>query len=525
MESTCVRQSDLPHTSRLFTDFVYHFDRLNGFYGGHHADPQAWTLAASQVRYPDERRAALVKLLREQNGSSAGLDTLARPGAVAVVTGQQVGLFSGPCYTIYKALTASRLARRLTAEGIPAVPVFWLATEDHDFAEVNHCSVFGADHQPRLLEVESTGHDHAPVGGIAPERYPLEALRAALETLPHGGEVCALVEECYTPGETLGAAFASLLKRLLAPYGVLFLDPMRPGVRSLAAPLIRQAVEAAPALTAGLLERNRELEAAGYHAQVHVEPQTSLFFLLEGGHRITLRREGQHYVSADRRLEAAELAARAGEISPNALLRPVVQDYLLPTVCYVGGPAELAYLAQSEVLYRSLLGRMPLAAPRSGFTLLDEPSARLLKRYHLSPLSLFQPPEILREEISRTLVPAEVGESLRETTAAAGELLESLHRRLDGFDVTLAAALGKSREKILHQFAKIERKVALESLRRDRRAASDAASLSGLIYPDRHLQERRYTILPFLARHGLDLVERLHAGVRLDCPEHIFLTL
>src|ERR1700722_19012206 len=169
MEPACIRHTDLPGTSRLFADFTYHFDRVARFYGHDPHDPAALAAAASAIVYPDDRRAAMVQALEAQNGPSASLKLLAQPGTVAVVTGQQVGLFSGPAYTIYKAITAARLARDLTAQGIPAVPIFWLATEDHDFAEVNHAWIFDGSHQPQMLQVAPAGENGSrqrPVGGI-----------------------------------------------------------------------------------------------------------------------------------------------------------------------------------------------------------------------------------------------------------------------------------------------------------------------------------------------------------------------
>src|SRR5579863_10546905 len=189
MECSCVRHTELPHTSKLFADLVYQPDRVRAFYPYPPYDPQSYAAAARQVTLNPERRAALVAVLREANGASASLDLLAEPGTVAVVTGQQVGLFSGPAYTIYKALTAARLARELTAKGITAVPVFWLATEDHDFAEVNHAWVFDAEHHPVKLEINGSTIPNQPVGEVRLGAVPIDGLRAALRDFPFGAEV------------------------------------------------------------------------------------------------------------------------------------------------------------------------------------------------------------------------------------------------------------------------------------------------------------------------------------------------
>jgi bacillithiol synthase len=515
----CVRQTELPHTSPLFIDAVYHPERTAPFYGGRRHDFESVLTASRKVDFPEHSRAALIAALRTQNPDSPSLEKLAQAGTVAIVTGQQVGLFSGPAYTIYKALTAVKVAHALSAQGVPAVPVFWLATEDHDFAEVNHAWVFNAAHNPLKLEMRrSVGAQ--PAGEVTLVAPPVRELRAHLRGLPFGEQVTDLVEDSYRPGSTMGKAFGELLRQLLAEFDVLQINPMLPAFRELAAPAIRAAVERAPELSEQVLKRNTELFAAGYHAQVHFETSTSFVFLLEDGKRLALRRHEDVYVLNGRRFTTGELADRAASLSPNALLRPVVQDTMLPTAAYIAGPAELAYLAQSEVIYRALLGRMPAALPRSGFTLLDERSSKLLTRYGLTLPDFFHGEEILRERIAGKLIPPTLNAALQATSTGMDEALVRLHREITGFDPTLASALERSGRKIRYQLGKIERKTGREALRRDTRATRDAASLYGLVYPERHLQERIYSILPFLARHGTDLAARLYDVVDLACPDH-----
>jgi bacillithiol biosynthesis cysteine-adding enzyme BshC len=520
METACIRHTEIPHTTRLFSDFQYHFDRVARFYAHPPGDPSSYAAVARQMNYPEDRRSALVAALRPRNPASPSLDLLARSGTVAVVTGQQVGLFSGPAYTIYKALTAARLAAQLNAQGIPAVPVFWLATEDHDFAEVNHTFVFNASHQPISLSVNGSGEAERPVGGIPIAEPPVSRLREALAGFPAGEEIAQMVAEAYRPGTTFGAAFQALVEKLLAKQGLLFVDPLDESIRRMAAPVLRDALRDGAQLQNRLLERNKELEAAGYHAQVHVEAKTSLAFLLEGDRRITLRRQNGDYVSKDRRYSVSELSDRAEQLSPNALLRPVVQDYVLPTVAYVGGPAELAYMAQSQVLYQDLLGRMPVMLARAAFTVLDARTAKLMDRYRLTLPTFFHGEDGVSGAIAGQLVPAALGRKFDETQKAMVESLDKLRDDLVSFDATLASAANKSRAKMLYQLSKIERKTAREALKRNQRAGEEASYMSGLIYPEKHLQERLYSILPFLAQHGLGLIDTLCEHVHLDCPDH-----
>ncbi len=508
MDPACLRHTDLPGASKLFGDFSYHYDRVANFYRHSPHNPASFAAAASEIQYPDDRRAAMARVLEAQNPGNGLVATFARPGTVAVISGQQVGLFSGPAYTIYKALTAVRLASDLSARGIPAVPIFWMATEDHDFAEVNHTWVFDKSQQPVRIQTQSESRPR-PAGTVAIAQPPIDELRQALAGFEHSDEVVAAVEQAYRPGVTMGAGFRALLKKLLGQIGILTLDPLDRGVRSIGAPFMASALEAAPELKSALLDRNAELAAAGYHAQVHVDSKTSLFFLLENGERVALRQKDP------------DLAA----LSPNALLRPVWQDYLLPTVAYVGGPAELAYLAQSRVIYDRLLGRMPVVMARAGFTLVDARAAKLLERYGLSLTETLVPEASLKDRIARKLVPESLVSRFEHTSAEVERRLDQLGSELSPFDPTLTAALGKSRAKILYQLGKVRRKTEAEALRRDGRASAEAAYLSALLYPQGHLQERTYSILPFLAKHGMDLVDRLYDLVKVDCPDHRVVTL
>ncbi|MBV8071396.1 MAG: bacillithiol biosynthesis cysteine-adding enzyme BshC, partial [Acidobacteriaceae bacterium] len=350
MEPSCVRQNLIPGTTKLFSDFLYNFDRVSGFYPHAPFDFDSVHAVARHLNYPASRRCALVDALRQQNNAQEALEKLSRPETIAVVTGQQVGLFSGPAYTIFKALTAVRIARELDQQGIPAVPIFWLATEDHDLAEVDHAWVFDHEGTPRKIAVTNTVVNGGPVGDVQFNEMPLRELRNALGDLPFADDVMVRVARAYRPGFTFGAAFRNLLQDTLQTCGLLYLDPLAPPVRQIAAPLLADTVQRLPELLDALRGRNTELRDAGYHQQVHIEDDSSLLFLLADGKRIPLRWNGTQLAARDRSFRPAELAASPELLSPNALLRPVMQDYLFPTVIYVGGPAETAYMAQSQVL-------------------------------------------------------------------------------------------------------------------------------------------------------------------------------
>jgi bacillithiol biosynthesis cysteine-adding enzyme BshC len=528
MSGACIRHTEIPASTSLFLDYIYEFDRASAFYR-HQPALSAVPAAVAELNFDPARREALVEALAEQNnaGGQAAADHLERlrdPKTVVVVTGQQVGLYGGPIFAIYKALTAARLAAHLTAQGISAVPVFWLATEDHDLAEVDHAWTFNGSREPLRLQASTDGQPNQPVGGVALTSSALEDVRNALAPLPFGGEVTAIAAKAYTAPSSFGSSFAALFREMLGGYGLLHLDPMRPALRRLAEPVLRNAIEQSPALIEDLIERGRQLEHAGYHTQVHVAADTSLIFLIEDGKRIALRRSGNTYQGGGRSYSTSELLARLRErpqdFSPNALLRPVMQDYLLPTAVYVGGPAELAYLAQAETVYSRLLGRMPVVVPRASFSIVDARARKLLGRYGLKLTDCFLGAEALRQRIAARLVPARLHQAFDEGEAQLERTLAAVGAQLDGFDPTLSDALQRSQRKIRYQFQKIRSKSARESLRRDARAREEAAYLSQSLFPKETLQERVYCALPFLAAHGLDLVDRVYEAINPECHDH-----
>ena len=515
MESSCVRQTNIPGTSELFGDYLYNFQRVSDFYPQNFSHWDELVSTARQMQFPDERRARIVAALRAGNPESAALDQLAQPGTVAVVTGQQVGLLSGPAYTVFKALTAVKITRQLQQEGVRAIPVFWLATEDHDLAEVDHAWV------PSKIALKPGSLSNVPVGSVEIRDLPLDELQKALGDLPFASVVLKKLAEYYHSGATYGGAFHAFLKDLLRSFDLIYLDPLTPAIREASAPFLSEAAERIPELTEALRQRTGALEKAGYHAQVHLDATSSLLFYLEDGRRTALKYKDGKFSAKDHSFSAAELRRSAERLSPNALLRPVMQDYLLPTVTYVGGPAEIAYLAQSQVLYERLLGRMPVVYPRNSFTLLDERAGKLLTRYDLRVEDLLNSEDRVKSAIAAKLVPHDLRHELSTLRSDLTGALSGLREKLLQFDPTLASAAEKSIAKISYQVDKLAGKTARETMRRDQRAVRDADYLLNLIYPQQHLQERFYSIVPFLARYGWDLPERLYEQTQLSCPDHM----
>ncbi len=504
-------------------------------------DPQVASFFAADCRDPEararvvaqasKRRASpeLLAVLRAQNSrlspSPAGLahlDTLQRGGAAAVITGQQVGLFLGPLYTIYKAASAIQVARALSEEtGVPCVPIFWLQTEDHDFPEIDHCELPSREtNEPLKVQVESEA-----CGDRVPVRYrrlsvSVESCRAVLleqlAGLNHGEEIAALVARHYVAGATVSEAFTGLLAEIFADEGLLFLDPRGEAVSKLWAPVLLRSIEEDGGLSTALSARAELIAKAGFDPQVHIRPGSPLlFFHPDGlqGPRFRLDREGEGYtlVGDGRTIPRTALLQIAEQrpwlLSSSALLRPVLQDSLFPTAAYVGGPGELAYTAQLGPLYEALGVPPPMFVPRASFRLIDPLTRRALNALGLQPADATKSEVQLVEQLGggHGLPPAEQVEAellkgalgslaaIAETAAPLGEALVDAHEKTRA---TLTRAIGRYVAR--YRRARLERDEVLR--RRIRRVRQN-------LQPDGDPQERRYAFPTYAAVFGLSTLK------------------
>ena len=379
VKAQCLPFREIPHTTPLFADYLRYDPKVRPFYPRSPSLGDWITERASRISLPPERLHEVATVLEGQSRAwDASPETFnnlhrLRGGACAVVTGQQVGLFGGPLFALLKALSAVRLAAQVAAAGHDCVPIFWLATEDHDLAEVQHTSIPGAKFELQPISVSPDHVPGAPVGSIRFGQEIEAAVNQAARLLGEN-EIVSALRESYRPGETFGSAFARLTTRIFAGRGLILLDPADPALHRVALPIYRNAIESAEGLDTALMARGKELERAGYHQQVKVTAASSLLFKLQNGARHVIRRKPNgpdEYLAGDERLTQSDLLAQIDAspelFSANVLLRPVMQDYLLPTLAYIGGAAEIAYFAQAAVVYEKLLGRVTpssLASPR-----------------------------------------------------------------------------------------------------------------------------------------------------------------
>lgn len=542
MECTCIPYTRLPKTSPLFLDYLYRHDRVAPFYNGSPFDFPSFRGVASELNISADGRRRLAEILRRQNeafgcsdATRSNIELLTQPDTYAVVTGQQVGLLSGPAYTLYKALTAVRLARSLTEQGLTCVPVFWLATEDHDLEEVSRTATF--DDDCNLVPLSDAGERPAPrcsVGYVRLSREIATTLDRLESLLPAGSareELLRDLRESYKPGVAWGEAFARFMARLFGRFGVVLLDALDVEVHDLAAPVYRRAISEAPALRRLLLDRSDELVRAGYHAQVHVTEESVLLFATRDGNRTALHQHpmsGAFSLDGEGEFSAAEISSRIEtapiEFSPNALLRPVVQDVLLPTVAYVAGPSELAYHAQTRVLYPRFGRPQPVLFPRAGFSVLDQRARRLLDKYRLRVDDTWQGEEHLERKIAAVAFSEGWSERLDETEKELARLLERLRADIEQLDPTLLDPLKHAEEKMKYQMERLKGRITRAALERSEMLRRHAQMLLRYLVPDRDLQERQVTGVSFLGRAGYRLLDQVLSQIQVRSADHQVLT-
>lgn len=542
MKAHCLPFSQIPHATRLFTDLLAYAPAVHPFYPRSTQFREWVTEEAANLRYEDSRRQCVADILERQNRfweaspkTLANIDRL-RKGAAALVTGQQVGLFGGPTFDLYKALTAVKLANEATAAGVDCVPVFWLASYDHDLAEVNHVSLPGAEGALQTLTTLSHGIPSAPVGTVRLGEEILPVVEQAAGLLGDN-EITALLREAYRPGETLGTAFARMFARLFADWGVVVLDASDGELHRIAEPIYRAAIERADELAAALLARGQALEAAGYHQQVKVTPSSVLVFTTQNGARTAIHHRSQNEphqftIGIDENAEKisqADLLNRLGsapeQFSPNVLLRPIVEDYLLPTLAYTGGPAEAAYFAQSAVVYEKLLGRVTPAIPRFSATLVEPKIQRMLEKHGINVPSVFAGPDALRQQLAANSLPADLQSAFDNAKKLLDSQLALVIEKLTKLDRTLVDATETARSKIQYQLERLYTQAARAEAQKGELVSRHAEILSNMLYPEKNLQERTIGGVYFLARYGRELLQQIYDSIHSDCPDHQILEL
>ena len=476
-----------------------------GWYEPRPRDPSAWRQRLESVRSAaaPEWLARLEPAIEATDKAKERLNSVAAGKGVVVTTGQQPGLFGGPIYTLSKALSALALANSLQeATGVPVAPIFWAATDDTDFREASS-TVIAAPGGAQLLRI-----DHSQPLGLPMSAMPLGDVSTQLEALERsaGSTVdrapLELLERFYTPGATIGSSYVEFLRALFAPLGIAVIDASHSATRAAARPILNAALEKADEIADAVTERNREIEAAGFAPQVQDVSGLSLVFNAASGgrKRVPIKAAGKHTGSDD--------------LGPNVLLRPIVERAILPTVTYVGGPAEIAYFAQILPIADVLDIARPSIVPRWSCVIIEPHVEKILEKLHLLPEDLRDPHEA-EARVARSRLPKRVLDDLNSTRAVLNERLDALSAAIAEENAPIGPAVtGGLRANLMRRLDRFERRLTAAAKKLHADIMQEIGTARSSLYPLGKPQERSLNFVPLLARYGPKLIDEMLAGAR-----------
>ena len=523
---------DFKSFSRLFRDYCERYDRLDDFFAGDYRNVEVRKQAAERAAGIERDRDTLVDVLLDQNEQwkldtavRANIEKLLDPDSVAVVTGQQVGLFTGPLYTILKAITTVQMAGQLAEEtGRPVVPVFWLGGEDHDYEEIaSTCLLYRNDvvklEYPRP---ESVG----PVGRLRLDNHIIELVEKMNEVLPPSefkDDLMQMVANAYREDRRFSDAFATMIANLFEGTGLVLIDSDDSRLKRLSLPLFRREIEDPDRLSEGIRRTSKTLRD-DYHEQV--QARSANLFLLEDTARHPLEavdsqfqiRDGSRAFSKDDLLNMLE--RDPAQFSPNVVMRPLMQDLLLPTAMYVGGPGEISYFAQYRSAYEWAQLPMPLIYPRASATLVEAKVAKVLAKYDLS-VSDFE--EDLDQVFQRVVVASmevDVDSLFKDAGRHVHEAVNVLKPEVEKVDKTLVKSAESTRSALMAELMSFKSRVVRAEKRSQDEVREQLEKANVNLYPDGKLQERALSILYFLNKYGLSLIGDLQVALSSDTTEH-----
>ncbi len=524
----------------LAGDYAFNFENVAPLYAGDPTSRHAWADAIARVRGASRPRDAVAAMLGAQQerrqappAARAAAADLANPQTVAVVTGQQAGAFGGPLFTLLKAITAIQLARKAAHDHqATAVAIFWVDAEDHDWDEIASCTVLDAAFQPRTITLpRPEGAGERPVAALSLDgrvEQSLEELAAALGESEFTKDVMAALRAAYRPGAGVADAFARWLETVLGPHGLIVFDSSDPAAKPLVADLFSRELRHAGRTAALAADAGGLLTSRGHSPQVVPQPDSVSLFYIDGARR-PIRRQGDEFLAGDHAFSVDSLVEQAASapdrFSPNVLLRPIVQDTLFPTVCYVAGPSELAYLGQLRQVYDSFGVPMPLMYPRATATLVDSATARFLARHDVRVEDLQRQDESALNHLLESQLPESVEAAIRDAESAVKHSMERVIDAMPAVDPTLAGAARTTLSKMEHDLRNLQGKMVQAAKRRDDTLRRQFNRAQSQIFPHGHAQERTLGVVYFLNRYGPGVIDRLLTDLPLDLGQHWVLTI
>jgi bacillithiol biosynthesis cysteine-adding enzyme BshC len=533
---------NLPKISSLAYDYIYDYDKVREFFAGDFRDEKAYTLQAEKVQSRNYKRKELAAILEESNTSyGCGTKTVGNIKQIledktcTVVTGQQVGLFSGPLYTIYKALTAIRLAESLGEMGLGNfVPVFWMASDDHDFEEIDHITLLNRESE--IVDIKYPWHSirpKKPVSNIMLTTEISDCIQQ-LNTHTHDSEfkpeILSQLGTAYQPDRSFADAFAQWMTRLFSRYGLILIDASNPDLKDLGKEIFYTEIAENSPSTQCALETSQRLSQKNYSTQIPLHEGLLNLFLVEDERNSIQFEDDDFYIKGTQQIYKREellqlLETKPHEFSPNVLLRPLYQDTLLPTVAYVGGLSEVAYFAQTKGVYKRFDLPMPIIYPRKSLTLIEKNVDKVLQVYHLSVQDMWQDADAKINKIAREKLPESLGKTFKSTASHLDKDFAEVKREVSTFEPTLKKTVDLTFGKIHRQLSLLEKKILAASKKQNTILTQRFHLAKNGLYPNQRLQERVFNITPFLIKYSHTIIDKLYKALDLTHHDHQLLKL
>jgi bacillithiol biosynthesis cysteine-adding enzyme BshC len=508
---------------RIYLDYILDFEKVRDFYRWDYREIDSVKEASVSCRPGLARRNELKDVLMKQNNSFLedesvlkNIDKLCE-GGCAIVTGQQIGLFCGPLYTLYKAATAIRLARELDRAGTGAhIPVFWMECEDHDILEVGQVNVIDGAHALRTLTAYDTPARRPTASYAVDERVlsVIDQLEAVFQDEPNINGVVHLLRDCYQPGIPLSQGFARLLGRLFEGRGLLIVDPTDTEFKRLTSSFYLGATRNWEELNRTMIGASGRLAKLGYELQIEVREERAPFFLMRNGERICASGMNDGLMLDDgtklTRGDVESMAQRASEsFSPSVSLRPLLQDHIFLTSVYVAGPGEISYFAQVAPAYDVLGLDMPVIFPRAQFTFVEPAVRRIMEKLGARPEEFAGNRKDVAEAFLRKAGAFLGLEAIEDAGSKQSEVFQDMSAKLLSARPEMAGPLNTYRRKTLYQLSRLEEKLKGLSRKKHETVARQVDSVCNHLFPSGKLQERVLNTAYGLVKFGLDFPERI----------------
>ncbi len=531
--------------THLYTDYNNNFDKIAKYYSGNYKDQQAWQNKIDTLSKRSYHRTLLLRILNEQNRdfnsgikTLANIDLLGNDTTFAVVTGQQIGLFTGPLYTIYKAITAVKLAEKLSKD-FPEynfVPVFWLEGEDHDFEEINKVKFINSENEIAVAEYLLGGkpleRNIGATGSVVIDEFIQQffsTLDASLQKTDYTPALIDALRGYYKQGNTLLKSFTGFFNHIYEDSGLIFINSNHPEFKKVLIPVFVKEITSNAEASKLVIQTSVELEDH-YHAQIKAKAVNLFTFHKGGRYLIEPSENGDYFLKNTRQRYTkddllAHIQQSPEQISPNVVLRPICQDTLLPTIAYVGGPAEIAYFAQLKPVYEFFNITIPIIYPRASVTVVEEKVKKVLDKFSLELIELFGDVDSLLTKVSEQISEVKVDSLFASLETTIKESVNEARFGIQQIDPTLNGTVDGTLNKFLHQLEVLKQKTQRAQQHKEEISLKQIRKAALHVFPNGNFQERGFSAIHYLNKYGPDFVKWISNEIVIDKFQHQVVTI